>query len=56
VLLSFTLRWFNNPGGGGVEREGYSTKFYKRKPHPKAEPLTFLYSILAEKVPSYIPT
>ena len=39
-------------GGGG----GYLPKFNTGRLCPEVQPLTLLYTILAEKVPFYIPT
>ena len=38
------------PGGGGGGR-GYLTKFNTERLRPEVQPLTLLYTILAEKVP-----
>ena len=37
------------PGGGG--RESYLTNFNTGRLRPEVQPLTLLYTILAEKVP-----
>ena len=38
----------DNPRGSGG---GYLTKFNKKRLRPEVQPLAFLYTILAEKVP-----
>ena len=41
------------PSGGGGD--GYLTKFNKGRLRPEVQPLTLLYTILAEKVPILYP-